>query len=321
MQLNEIYEPIKDDLAAVEEGLKSLGAGHSPWLGELLGYALKGGGKRLRPALAILAASFYDYNLPRIIPLAMSVELMHLATLVHDDTIDSSDMRWGRPTINKLWGMDKSVLLGDYLFAKSGELTASTENLRCIKLLPRTLMIITNGELAQAASAFNLNQTREHYYFRISSKTASLFVLAIESGAVLSKAPESSISILRDYGQHLGVAFQMVDDILDFIGTEQEMGKPVGSDLLQGTVTLPAMMLMERYPQDNPLKRLFESNDKQGHIARVIEMVRNSTIIQDCFDVAVEAQRKACHDLPKLPDVKARDVLRNLAEFIVSRRR
>ena len=321
LELNEIYEPIKGDLAAIEEGLRDIGISDSPWLNELLSYALKGGGKRLRPVLAILCAKFYDYNLPRILPLAMAVELMHLATLVHDDTIDNSSVRWGRPTINKQWGMEKAVLLGDYLFAKSGELTARTENLRVIRLLPQTLMIITNGELAQSASAFRIEQAREQYFFRITCKTAALFVMATESGAVLSGAPENSIQILHDYGHNLGIAFQIVDDILDFIGTEEEIGKPVGSDLQQGTLTLPAMFLIERYPKDNPVKRLFAGGDKKENTAQAIEMVRNSNIIQQCFDVATEYQKKACKNLNKLPNVKARELLTNLADYIVTRRR
>jgi len=321
LQLNEIYEPIKDDIVEVEEGLRGTGIGDAPWLSELLDYALKGGGKRLRPALTILCAKFYDYNLPRLLPLTMAVELMHLATLVHDDTIDNSSVRWGRPTINKLWGMEKAVLLGDYLFAKSGELTARTENLRVIKLLPQTLMIITNGELAQAASAFKIDQAREHYFFRISCKTAALFVMATESGAVLSGAPEKSIQILHNYGHNLGIAFQIVDDILDFIGTEEEVGKPVGSDLLQGTLTLPAMLLVERYPKDNPVKQLFAGGDNKENIAKAIEMVRNSDIIQECFVIAADYQKKACKDLKKLPEVKAREILMNLADYIVARRR
>jgi len=246
---------------------------------------------------------------------------MHLATLVHDDTIDNSFVRWGRPTVNKIWGMEKAVLLGDYLFAKAGDLTASTENLRVIKLLPQTLMIITNGELAQSASAFQLGQSREQYIFRISSKTAALFVMAVESGAVLSKAPEKSIQILHDYGYYLGHAFQIIDDILDFTGTEEEMGKPVGGDLAQGTVTLPTLMLMEKYPEDNPVKKMFEGGDKQKYVRETIEMVRNSTIIAECFNVANEYCEKACRNLKSLPEKEVRASLTSLADYIVSRRR
>ncbi len=321
MQLNEIYAPIRKDMVAVEDKLKSIGIVDSPWLNDLLTYTLRGGGKRLRPALAILSASFYDYNLERLMPMAISVELMHMATLVHDDTIDNSFVRWGRPTINKVWGMEKAILLGDYLFAKAGSLTASTENIRVIKLLPQTLMTITNGELAQATSAFKLEQSREHYFFRISCKTAALFVFATESGAVLSKAPEPAIQILHDYGYYLGIAFQIIDDILDFIGTEEEVGKPVGSDLAQGTVTLPALMLIERYPQDNPVKRLFQGGDKKENIKQTIEIVRNSNIIQECFNVAAEYRAKACQNLKELPEKDTRTSLINLSDFIVTRKR
>ena len=321
MQLNEIYAPISQELIAVEEGLKSVAVVDAPWMDELLAYALKGGGKRLRPALAILSAKFHDFNMPRLLPLTTSVELMHMATLVHDDTIDNSSKRWGRKTINKIWGMEKAILLGDYLFAKAGYLTASTENIRVIKLLSETLMIITNGELAQAASSFHLNQSREHYYFRISCKTAALFVMATESGAVLSSAPETDIQVVRDYGYNLGIAFQIIDDVLDYIGTEEEMGKPVGSDLSQGTLTLPGLMLMERYPADNPVKKLFENRQQTEYIGKTIEMVRNSDIIAKCFDVTELYRQKACTGLAALPPNEARESMLNLADFIVNRRR
>ncbi len=308
-------------MVKVEDNLKSTSRVDFYWLSELLEYGLKGGGKRLRPILALLSGKFYDYSMERLLPLATAVELLHLATLVHDDTIDNSSVRWGRPTINKLWGTEQAVLLGDYLFAKAGELTATTENIRVIKGLSQTLMIISSGEIAQAKSAFNLEQTRQQYLQRISSKTASLFVLATESGAVLSQAPEESIEILREYGHNLGIAFQIVDDILDFTGTEEEMGKPVGSDLSQGTPTLPAMLLLERYPEENPVKRLFQNGDKEENIKQAIEQVCNSSIIQECYDLASDYSKKACRNLKLLPDNSSRQALMNLADYIITRRR
>jgi octaprenyl-diphosphate synthase len=321
MQLNDIYKPITEDLKAVETGLSSVGIVDSPWLNDILGYALKGGGKRLRPALTILSAQFYDYDQQRILPMAMSVELMHLATLVHDDTIDKSSVRWGRPTINKLFGDERAVLLGDYLFAKAGSLSASTENLHAIKLFAQTLMIISNGELAQAASAFKIGQSMEHYLFRISCKTSALFVLATESGAVLSRAPTEAVQILHDYGFNLGIAFQIIDDILDFTSTEEEMGKPVGSDLSQGTLTLPAMLLVAHYPADNPVKRLFEGGDKKENTRQAIEIVRNTNIIQECFGIAAKYRDKACEGLKRLPSKPAGKAMFDLADFIVTRKR
>ena len=321
MNLAGICRPISEDLTAVEENLKAAGVVDSPGLSELLDYGLRGGGKRIRPILVLLSGRLHGASRDRLMPMALAVELTHLATLVHDDTIDNSSVRWGRPTINTLWGVEQAVLLGDYLFARAGELTASTDNIRVIKLLPETLMIITGGEIAQSRSSFNPEQTREHYFHRIASKTASLFVMATESGAVLGEAPEESIQVLREYGHNLGMAFQVVDDILDFIGTEEEMGKPVGSDLIQGTLTLPAMLLLERYPEDNPVSKLFRERQGEEHVRQAIEMVRNSPIIEECFDVAAGYRNNACRRLDQLPDNDFRQSLEDLADFIITRRR
>lgn len=323
MELNEICRPIHEYLNEAEERLKSAGNVDHPGLSELLDYGLRGGGKRIRPILTLLSGTLYNNkdSKDRLISMAMAVELTHLATLVHDDTIDNSSVRWGRPTINILWGVEQAVLLGDYLFARGGELTASTDNIRVIKLLSKTLMIITSGEIAQIRSSFNLEQTRENYFHRISSKTASLFVLATESGAALAGAPEESIQIHQEYGNNLGIAFQIVDDILDFISSEEEMGKPVGSDLTQGTLTLPGMLLLEQYPEDNPIKRLFQERGGAEYVARAIDLVRNSPIIDQCFDIATKYRDRACRRLDQLPDNEFRQSLYDLADFIITRRK
>ncbi len=321
MELDEICRPIREYLDEAEERLKSARNVDSPGLSDLLYYSLRGGGKRIRPILILLSGMLYNGSKDRLISMALAVELTHLATLVHDDTIDNSSVRWGRPTINTLWGVEQAVLLGDYLFAHAGELAASTDNIRVIKLLSKTLMIITGGEVAQARSAFNLEQTREHYYHRISSKTASLFVLSTESGAALAGAPEESIQILQEYGNNLGIAFQIVDDILDFISSEEEIGKPVGSDLAQGTLTLPGILLLEQYPKDNPIKKLFQERGGAECITRAIGLVRNSPIIDQCFNIATKYRDRACRRLDQLPDNEFRQSLYGLADFIITRRK
>ena len=325
MQLSEIYKLVQEDLARVESQIKSVSEVDSPGLAELSSYILAGG-KGIRPALTLLSGKFCHYNLDLLLPMATAVELMHTATLVHDDAIDNSPVRRGRPTINEVWGEDKAILLGDYLFAKAGEFAASTGNLRVIRLFSQTIQTISSGELDQSFDAFNLEQTRDHYLQRISSKTASLFSLATESGAILSQAPEESIEVLREYGYNLGIAFQVVDDVLDFIGTEKELGKPVGSDLAQGTLTLPAMLLLERYPDDNPVKELFSSNDmpegdKQERIKQAIELVYNSPIVGQCYEVASDYCARACHKLGLLPDNTGRQALKDLADLVISRKR
>jgi len=290
-------------------------------LSELLDYSLKGDGKRIRPALTLLSGKFYDYNLDYLLPMATAVEVMHTATLVHDDAIDNSSVRRGRPTVNKLWSAEQAVLLGDYLFAEAGALTATTQNLRAIKLFADTLKTISSGELNQAFNAFNLEQGRQQYFQRVAKKTAALFSMATESGAVLSQAPEESIQILIKYSYNLGIAFQIVDDILDFIGTEEELGKPIGSDLAQGTLTLPSILLLEHYPEDNPVKRLFNNRDKRDEIKLAIELVRNSPIIQECYQVASDFCAKARRDLKLLPDNASRQSLIKLADYITHRKK
>ncbi|MFC2006709.1 polyprenyl synthetase family protein [Chloroflexota bacterium] len=322
MELGTIYESIREDLDKVEEKLRLLCKSDFPQLAEILDYSLRSNGKRIRPALTLLSGSFYGYNLDYLMSMAAAIELMHTATLVHDDAIDNSLIRRGRATVNKLWGEDKAVLLGDYLFAEAGILTASTKNLRVIKLFASTLKTISAGELNQAFCAFDLKQGRQHYFSRIAMKTASLFSMATESGAALSQAPEESIQVLIEYGHNIGIAFQIVDDVLDFVGTEDELGKPIGSDLTQGTLTLPGMLLMEHYPKDNPIKKGFQNRDRQANIEQAIEMIRNSpSIIRECYQIAEDYCARACYNLKLLPENTAQRSLIRLADRIIQRRR
>lgn len=318
MELSQIYSPIQEDLARVKDALRSISKVDFPWLSEQLSYVVAAGGKGIRPALTLLAGKFYKYNLDLLVPMAVSVELMHTATLVHDDAIDKSVVRRGQPTINKLWGDETAILLGDFLFAKAGVFVADTKNPYVIKLFSQTLATISSGELNQYTNAYKVAQTREQYIKRIAAKTASLFCLSTESGAVLSEAPQVAVKALKDYAYNMGIAFQIVDDLLDFVGTEETLGKPVGSDLEQGTLTLPAMMLLERYPENNPVKEAFENRDKKS-IMRTIEMVRNSPIVNDCYQIATEYAARAKDSLDILPANISRQVLKDIADYVIRR--
>jgi geranylgeranyl pyrophosphate synthase len=320
VELSEIYASVESDLKIIEEKLNSISNIDFYHLAELIGYSLENTGKMIRPALTLMSGKFYNYNLIPLLNMATSVEVMHTATLVHDDAIDHSTMRRGRSTVYKLWGDEQAVLLGDYLFAEAGALCASTDNLRVIKNFSETLKTISSGEIDQAYYSFNPNQSREQYFSRIAKKTAALFSMSTESGAVLSGAPEKAIQILIDYGYNLGVAFQIVDDILDFISTEEELGKPVGSDLTQGTMTLPSMMIMERYPEDNPVKKVFEDNGGKDEIDKAIEIVKNSSIVDDSYEIAEEYCNKACRNIKQLPECETRDCLEELACFMTTRK-
>lgn len=323
MQLSAVYEPVRQELAEVNEQFRLLVDSQKttfPELYQMLSLVLIGG-KIIRPTLTLLSGKLYSHNRQALLMMATASELLHIATLVHDDAVDKASIRRGRSTVNKVWGTDKAIILGDYLFARAGEFAAATGNLRVVKLFARTLETISRGELRQDFSAFNVNQTSEQYLERITSKTASLFAMATESGAVLSQAPEEMIQVLINYGYNLGIAFQIVDDVLDFTGTKKEMGKPVGSDLAQGTITLPSLLLLERYPEDNPLKNIFSNRNNQQEIKRAIEMINNSSIIEECYQIASEYSTRAGRGLYLLPDSPNRKSLLHLADYVLERKR
>jgi geranylgeranyl pyrophosphate synthase len=322
LDLKEIYAPIENDLMEVEARLKLACNVDFPHLAELLQHCLKGEGKRIRPSLALLSGKFFDYNLERLIPMATALEILHTATLVHDDAIDHSPVRRGRPTVNILWGQEQAVLLGDYMFAEAGHLTASTGNLRAVELFAQTLKTISSGELDQALNAFTLDQTLEQYFQRIARKTATLFTASTESGAILSGAPERSIRLLVDYGYNLGIGFQIVDDILDFIGTEDQLGKPTGSDLSQGTVTLPVLLLIQYYPEEHAVKDLFKDRNDHENIKAIIDLVCNSPqIIERCYQEASVYCERAFNNLTDLPANTTRRSLQELTGYVVRRKK
>lgn len=325
MQIKEVYKLVKEGLAGVDEQFRLIARSQGenfPELHKMLSHILSGRGKAVRPLLALHAGSMYHYDLQKIMYMATASELMHIATLVHDDAIDKASVRRGQLTINKIWGTDKAIIFGDYLFAKAAEYAVDTGSLCVVRLFSQTLEAISYGELRQGFGAFNLEQSYDQYFDRITDKTASLFALSTKGGAILSDAPEEAIKILREYGLNLGVSFQIVDDIFDFIGTEQELGKPVGSDLAQGIITLPTLMMIERYPEDNPVKRIFKNEgDREKNIKEAIEMVRNSQIVDECYRVALDYSTRASHNLQQLPDTPSRQALFTMAEYVVKRKK
>ncbi len=321
MTIASIYEPIQEDLTKVEESIKAFCmADDYPWMAEHLRYALGNGGKRIRPALVLLAAKFHRYDLKSLIPVATAVEVFHNATLVHDDFVDKSPLRRGKPSVVSVSGSSVALLLGDYLFAGSADLVASAGNRRVTQLFAQTIMKICSGQLKELTSAYNWQRSQQDYFAEIDSKTATLFSTAAEAGAILSEATKDAEEALRNYGRELGMAFQVIDDILDYIGDEKKLGKPAGSDLLQGTVTLPAILFIESYPGDNPLKEVFEKKGNRAEVQRFIDIVRKSSAVQQCYSIAAGFTTQACRSLERLPDNAARRSLIDLAQYVVERR-
>ncbi len=316
MELKQIYAPIQKDLNKVKETITSINKIEYKWLSEQLSYIVGETGKGMRPALTLFSGKLFTYDLTTMLPMAVSVELMHTATLVHDDAIDKASTRRGRETMNSRWGDEIAILMGDFLFAKAGEFVADTQTPRVIKLFSQTLGIISSGEIGQFRGAYNLKQTREDYLHRIYRKTGSLFSLATQSGAILGKTSETAVAAMKEYADNMGIAFQIVDDILDFTSTEEKMGKPVGSDLIQGTLTLPAMMVIEQNPKDNPVTKFFETKERK-HVAEAIKIVRETGIIKECYKVAGGYYEKACQSLKAVPQSDSRQALYDLADFVI----
>jgi octaprenyl-diphosphate synthase len=314
-----LYGPVQDDLRLVERTFESIKRVDYGPLGEMLGMVLGGGGKLLRPALALLSGRFGDYDLELLVPLAASVELLHTATLVHDDVIDSASTRRGRPTVNSAFQNSTTVMLGDYLFAHAADQVVRTDNLRVVQMFANTLMIMAKGEIRQDLAAYDSRQTIRDYLGRIGGKTASLFATASEGGAIVSRAPAHIAEALREYGYNFGMAFQIIDDILDFTGDEEQMGKPVGNDLMQGTLTLPSFLLMERQPESNPVERYF-ARPTSGRLAEVVESVRSAGILDESREMARDFSRRAVKAISALPDNEDKRTLIGLAEYILDRR-
>ncbi len=323
MDVKQVYSLVKDGLTGVEDNFSLLASSKSeafPELHKMLSHILCGGGKVVRPLLALHSGSLYKYDREKLVYMASASELMHIATLVHDDAIDKASVRRGRATINSIWGVDRAIIFGDFLFARAAQFAVSTGSLRVVRLFAETLEAISYGEMKQGFSAYKLNQTFDEYIERISGKTAALFALATEGGAVLGGASEESIQSLRDYGINLGISFQIVDDILDFTATEKELGKPVASDLIQGTMTLPSMMVLERFPGDNPVRRIFNhEGDSRENVKEAISLLKKSTIIEECYKMASEYSDKALCSLREMPDNKNRQALMALSDFVVKR--
>jgi len=308
---------VQDGLAAVERALADTAQPDHPLLGPMLSMVLPGSGKRLRPALALLVGRLGTYDADRLLDMATGVELLHAASLVHDDVVDESDLRRGAQTLFTRVGNALAVLVGDYLFAQSAIRCVATGDVRVIGLFAQTLASMCQGQIEEASrgNAPHQTLTREQYYQTIWGKTASLFVLACEGSAILAGLSEPAIAGMRRYGDRLGLAFQVVDDILDFIGTEAELGKPVGSDVRQGTITLPIICLRELIAPEQ-FQAAFAEDDRTA----VIDLVRTSGAVQLAQAEADRLLAEAREALAEAPAGPARDALESLTHYVVERR-
>jgi geranylgeranyl pyrophosphate synthase len=315
------FTSVQDQLQFVEQRIRQqAGQDHHPDLRSALEHILSAGGKRIRPTLGLLVGNMLGAPEEKLITLGASVELLHTATLVHDDLIDGALLRRGIPTLNARWSPAATVLTGDFLFARAAKLAAETDYLPLMKLFADTLATIVNGELTQMFSARGVIE-RDNYYQRIYAKTASLFEMASLAASMVSTEDEETRAAMRVFGYEVGMAFQIVDDILDFTGEQSAVGKPIGSDLLNGLVTLPAIYFAETNPNNEDVLSLPAGGWKDTErVQRLVDDIRQSEAIRQAMDEARQAVSRALKSLSDAPVSPEKEALENLAKFIVDRK-
>lgn len=311
--------PIQEYIYLVEERMREQPDGHHPDLYSALEHLLSSGGKRVRPAVALLTGGMYGADPERLVTLGAAIELLHTATLVHDDLIDGALFRRGIATLNARWSPAATVLTGDYVFARAAKLAADTDSVEVMRLFANTLATIVSGELTQMFTSRGLI-SRDDYYRRIYAKTASMFVLATASAAVLSPVSDEIVKSARQVGNDIGMAFQIVDDVLDFTGEQATVGKPVASDLRQGLVTLPAIYYFEYHPEDPDVDILLSNNIyNEERLDRIVHKIRKSGAIEQAMGEAQNFINCALETLRLQPECPERLALEELAQYIIHR--
>jgi len=316
----QILGEIEEELMTLEEDLISWVDTNIELIRQPLKEMILSGGKRLRPAMVLVASRFGDYNFDNVRQLAVSVELIHMATLIHDDIIDDSPLRRGIPSIQSRLGKDVAVFAGDFVFSKVFELYALSDHFNLLRIVAKTMHQICEGEIKQREDLFNTNLTFKDYLYRIRRKTAMLFALSAELGARASNAPENAVRALHRFGMNIGIAFQIVDDMLDFKSNKDQLGKPVGSDIREGVITLPTIYALKCSDQKNYLKEILSKGYlDESEVLKAVEIVKNSGGLSYAKQIAEKYINKAQQSIAQLPDIPIKKVLCNISTLVINR--
>lgn len=320
MTAQRIYDTVAKEFSQVNDLiLKRLGS-DVPLVEKIAQYLVESGGKRLRPLLVLLSSQAAGYDKDDHLKLAAVIEFLHTATLLHDDVVDTSDMRRGRSTANARWGNAPSVLVGDFLYARAFEMMVELKNLAIMEVLSHATAVIAEGEVMQLMNVKNPKLTEDQYMKVIHDKTAKLFEAASHTGALLAGASDTQEQALRDYGKHLGLAFQLVDDVLDYRGDAETMGKNVGDDLAEGKVTLPLIHAMANGEKDDA--DLIRQAIRKGgleDLSRIGEIVETSGALEYTMQRAREEAAKARSCLSELAASPHKTAMELLSELAVAR--
>nr|GGH99443.1 farnesyltranstransferase [Aquisalinus luteolus] len=312
-----------DDLEAVNGTILDHMQSSVKMIPEVAGHLINAGGKRLRPVLTIAAARAFGYDGHQHINLAAAVELIHGATLLHDDVVDESALRRGLETANIIWGNKESVLVGDFLFSRSFELMVKTGSLKVLDILSAASCTIAEGEVLQLATQKNTAATFEMYLDVVKAKTAALFAAATQAGAVIAGASEAEEKAFFDYGMNFGIAYQLVDDALDYAGTQSDLGKSVGDDFREGKMTLPVVHAISAARNDEERafwqRTIGDVDQKDSDLPRALELMQRDNIIPRTLDCAREFADEALASLRKLPQSDYTTALADLVDLSVAR--
>ena len=320
MKLKLLYSDLKPDIEVIEKELEKALNSSSHLLNDASLHLLQAGGKRIRPVFALLAAKFGHYDIQEMKNVAVAFELIHMASLVHDDVIDDSDMRRGRHTVKAQWNNRVAMYTGDFIFARALEYITKIENPVAHQILAKTMVELVNGEVIQIEDKFQMNQNLKDYFRRIKRKTALLIESSCELGAVAAGASAKDTMHLKRYGYFVGMSFQIIDDILDFTATDKELGKPAGSDLLQGNITLPILLLKDD-PEIRPyIDKVLEGNLSESERLVFLNKVRNSGAIKEATEISNKYLQKALKEVDQLPKHSVKRKLRDIALFIGKRK-
>jgi octaprenyl-diphosphate synthase len=321
---SEVFSLVREDLALVETDLASLLASEVGPIDEMGRYLREGGGKRIRPALLIVSARACAGRgeLPGATRMAAVMEMLHTATLVHDDIIDSAEVRRGRPSVNREWGNERSVLMGDWLYMKAFEITLQGRNFKILDLLTSMTRGMTEGELIQLDFLGRIDITVEDHLEIVRRKTAFMFSACTEIGAIVANANETERAALSAYGLNAGIAFQLIDDVLDFVSTEDKLGKPVANDLREGKLTLPLIYLLQLGNAEH--RHAVETVVREGGFEtvsrdRILELVCDFGTLDRARAEARQYAARAAEALDVVPDSDFRRALLSIPEFIVER--
>lgn len=307
-----LFGPAGPELRFVEDTIRKVVSQDPREVGRPMADLLEAGGKRIRPALVVLSAMCGTYDREVTMPAAMAVEVTHAATLIHDDVIDRSSTRRGRPTVAAALGDEPAIVVGDFYFAKSYELAAGTNTPEVVEILAKAVMEICAGEVRQQSIRFRYSTDVNEYMSRIEAKTAALLAACCDIGALLGGLETEQRAALRAYGRSLGLAFQIADDVLDYTSTAGEVGKPIGHDILEGFATLPLMLSSIKIGEERRLDEL--------EARKIVDAVRRSNGPQLALERARHHAKAARDQLSSSPPGKARDALAALADYVVSRK-